>query len=370
MKEISRRTRSEQRLTKSATKVRIFIIIGDELDSPVDTKNPPLAVFVCVRLDLYVFSFLTLYAFLCTHHNTVHDACKGFGTNEKRLLKALGSQSAEHRCMVPIRYENLFGKNLKDTMKSECGKKPFGTVLQLLAVNPVEAECDMIDRACQGLGTNEVLLFTMLGGRSDKEMELLKRKFFELKTKDLGRVLDAELGGAYESLVFNVLQGAEETYDADFHTEEMMAEDAAALYEMGQGKMFGTNEAGMFKIFCARPPEYLKKMNLIYADKYGYTLTKAMETELRGQGETAALFMLGMKLKPYETVAKLINRACKGFGTNELLLTATLIRYQLIMNEVKEAHIELFGETIEDRVKSDCRGDYERILLEILGVSE
>jgi Annexin len=132
--------------------------------------------------------------------------------------------------MVPVRYENLFGKYLKDTMKSECGKKPFGIALQLLAVNPVESECDMIDRACQGLGTNDPLV----------------------------------------------------------------------------------------------PP-----------------------------------FMLGMKLKPYETVAKMIHCACKGFGTNEHLLTATLIRYQPMMKLVVEAHIELFGETIEDRVQSECFGDYK-----------
>jgi Annexin len=301
----------------------------------------------------------------------VHASCQGFGTNEKRLLKAMGSMSPETRCKVPIRYQEVYHKNLESVMKSECGKKPFGTALQLLAVNPVEADCDyLIDRACQGAGTHELLLFTILGGRSNKEMELLKKKYFALKTKDLGRVLDAELGGTLESLVLNVLQAAEETYDPQYHTAAKLAEDAEELYKMGQGKVFGTNERGLFKILCARPAEYLTKLNLVYADKYGYTLTKALEKELGGQVEAAALFMLGMKLKPYETVAKLINRACKGFGTNELLLTATLIRYQPIMKHVMEAHIELFGETIGDRVKSECGGDYERVLLEILGSAE
>ena len=65
-------------------------------------------------------------------------------------------------------------------------------------------------------------------------------------------------------------------------------------------------------MICASPPEYLQKLNLVYAEKYGFTLLKAMETEVGGKGGRAGIFMLGMKLKPYETIAKLIDSACKG----------------------------------------------------------
>lgn len=75
---------------------------------------------------------------------------------------------------------------------------------------------------------------------------------------------------------------------------------------------WGTDEKGLFKFLCSAPPEHLKKLNLIYADKYGYTLLKVMEKELGGDAGRAGLFMLGMKLKPYETIAKLIEKACKG----------------------------------------------------------
>lgn len=116
--------------------------------------------------------------------------------------------------------------------------------------------------------------------------------------------------------------------------------------------------------------EYLKKLNLVYADKYGYTLMKSLEREVGGDAGRAGLFMLGMKLKPYETIAKLIVKATKGFGTNELLLTCTLIRYQKIMSQVKTAFEELTGKSLEETVKSETGGDYERILLEIIEAGE
>jgi hypothetical protein len=117
--------------------------------------------------------------------------CCGSSTNDtcsallmyrnRRLLKAMGGMTMEERCMVPIRYKELYKKKLVDVMKSECGNKDFGTALQFLAVNPVEAECMMIDKACKGLGTDELLLSTIICGRTNKEMELLKVRCFDAR---------------------------------------------------------------------------------------------------------------------------------------------------------------------------------------------
>jgi Annexin len=181
--------------------------------------------------------------------------------------------------------------------------------------------------------------------------------------------LDGELGGALDQLIFNLLQAAEEVYDPQFHNDAKITQDVAALYKMGQGKM-GTDEKGLFKILCAAPPEYLKKLNLAYAEKHGYTLTKVMDKELGGHVRKAALFMMGMKLKPYEEIANMIKTSCAGIGTNELLLTTLLIRYSGVMKQVMIAHIELFGQSIRDRVNSECGGDYKKLLLEILEANE
>jgi Annexin len=196
-----------------------------------------------------------------------------------------------------------------------------------------------------------------------------KKKYFELNTKDLGRKLDGELGGALDQLIFNVLQGAEEAYDPSYHTTAKMEADVAAIYKMGQGNFVGTNEKGLFKILCASPPEYLSKLNTMYADKHGYTLVKVLEKELGGQVEKAAMFMIGMKLKPYEEIAKLFKKACAGIGTNELLLTTAVIRYQSLLKQVELAHVELYGQTIRDRIDSECGGDFKRVLLEIIGAA-
>jgi hypothetical protein len=92
----------------------------------------------------------------------------------RQLIKAIGATSPDERCLIPARYKTLFGKKLLDVMKSECGKKDFGTAIQFLAVDPVEAECMMINKACKGAGTDELLLSTIICGRTNKEMDILK----------------------------------------------------------------------------------------------------------------------------------------------------------------------------------------------------
>jgi len=76
----------------------------------------------------------------------------------------------------------------------------------------------------------------------------------------------------------------------------------------------------------------LIEVNLAYAEKYGYSLEKAMEKEFTGKAKDGLLFTIGMKLKPFPTVAKLIKSACAGMGTNEMLLIACVVRYQVSQN--------------------------------------
>jgi hypothetical protein len=126
------------------------VIIGD-----------PCKHFVPLRRRIGLARIL-LSLFVVAHHNC------------RRLLKAMGVMTPEVRCMVPIHYKELHGKKLVDVVKSECGNKELGTALQFLAVNPPEAECMMIDKACKGVGTDEYLLCTIISGRTNVEMELLK----------------------------------------------------------------------------------------------------------------------------------------------------------------------------------------------------
>ena len=214
---------------------------------------------------------------------------------------------------MAIRYPELYeGKTLHKLMKKEFSGD-FGTALEFLSLPPNEAECAMIRKATKGIGASVNIVWSILVGRTNEEMELLKKTYFKMYDKDLGKLLASELHGDMERLMFNCLQAGEEEYDPQFHTTERATEEAETIHAKGQGKFWGTDEKGIFKILCRAPPQHVEKINQIYADKYGYTLLKAMEKELggllEGNVKKATLHLIGMKLKPYDA-SRFIGQGC------------------------------------------------------------
>lgn len=293
------------------------------------------------------------------------EATKGWGADADQCIAALGAKDATDRWKLSRRYKELYDKNLADLMRKEFSGD-FGMAMKMLSMPIDEAECYMLKKGMDGIGCNVKVIYSILVGRTNDELNRIKKNYFKLYTKDLSKQLASELHGDMERLVFNCIQAGEETYDPQYHTADKAEEDAETLYEKGQGKFFGTDEKSIFKILCAAPPEHVKNIDKAYSEKYGYTLLKGMEKELSGNVRDGTMHMIGMKLKPYETIAALIKEACRGLGTDELLLSCSIIRYQYVLKDVMAAHIDLYEKTLHDRVRSECSGNYKELLLTVL----
>lgn len=175
------------------------------------------------------------------------------------MIDALATIDATKRTYVAIRYKELHDIELSELMKKEFSGD-FGLCLEFLALRPDDAEVKMIRRAHQGVGANVNIIYTILLGRTNEEIEIVKKKYFARYTKDLGKVLAGELHGNMERLIFSSLQAGEETYDPQYHSPQKVEEDAAYIYSKGQGK-WGTDERALFKIFCAAPKEHLENIS-------------------------------------------------------------------------------------------------------------
>eukprot|EP00586_Coscinodiscus_wailesii_P010265 CAMPEP_0172495604 /NCGR_PEP_ID=MMETSP1066-20121228/72619_1 /TAXON_ID=671091 /ORGANISM="Coscinodiscus wailesii, Strain CCMP2513" /LENGTH=330 /DNA_ID=CAMNT_0013267383 /DNA_START=53 /DNA_END=1045 /DNA_ORIENTATION=- len=297
----------------------------------------------------------------------IYKACKGWGTDESGLINTLGSKTPEERVKIYYRYEELKGKNLARLIRSELSGD-FKLAMELFSYPPDIAECKMINMACKGVGTDESLLYPIILGRTNREIEQLKKTFYKVYDKDLTSKIGGETSGKFEKLLFNALQGIEEEYDPEYHTEAKAEEDADAFYEAGQGR-WGTDEGEMFKLLCASPPEHLYTINEIYVDKYGFTLWKGIQKELSGTLEDATVYLWEFKMNPAEAAAKQIKKACAGFGMNEEMLSSCIVRYHKILDAVAGAHEALFDKTLHKRVASETRGDYEKFLLQVIDSS-
>lgn len=300
---------------------------------------------------------------ICTE---IYEACKGWGKDEKRLAKALGNTIGEDRRKIAIRFPEMYDMTLTQLMNKNFSKySDLGDAVKFLSVGPIEAECMMLKKAMDGWGCDDIMLYSILCGRSNEDITLLKKTYYKMYLEDLTSRVRSKCSGDLKAFVMAACQGAEEEFDPDYHNEEKAMEDSKVLHKACTG-FWGADETAMAKILVMSPPKYLKILNSVYADKYGYTLMKAFEKELNSKGGDAAKFAVGMKLKPFDTMSMLIKKATRGLGTNEVLLTSCLIRYQDLLSMVYVAHEVLFEKSIHTRIRDETSGAYKTILLALV----
>lgn len=290
----------------------------------------------------------------------IRKATKGFGTDEKALISALGALGPAQRALVAKRYEEEYEKNLAKLMSKECGGD-FGEALQLLAQPIAEAEASIIRKACKGVGTTEKLVYETLCGRTNDEINAIKKAYYKLYGKDLNVVLAGELGGDLEALIMQCLQADEEEFNPDVHTEEKAKEDARLFDMAGRKKKLGT-----FQLICSSPAEYLKMVNLAYVERVGYSLARSLAKELGGHAKDAAVHTVNMKLKPVDTAVSIIESMMKGIGTDEYGLTVAVLRYQALLGSGFNAYEKEYGKSLEKRVKRELKGDFEKLIVEMI----
>lgn len=298
---------------------------------------------------------------------TIYTATKGLGTDEDAIIDTLGSKNTIERFLIAFRYKEKYGQELKELMKKE-NHGDFGFLTQLLALPAPEADAKIIRKATKGLGTTDELLWTVICGRSNEEIQMLKKIYFGRYNKDLISLINSESSGDLKKLYLACLQGIEDKFDPSYHNVSKAEEDAVEFYKNGQGR-WGTDEKALFFTLCKSPPEYLKMVDDAYVSKYNVNLEKAMEKTMHGKAKKAAIFTVGMKLHPYETIAKHIKSTCAGVGTDELGLSCAILRYQHVLPQVMIEHTNLYSKSIITRVVDETSGDFGKLLLEMIRVA-
>jgi hypothetical protein len=96
-----------------------------------------------------------------------------------------------------LRYKELQGKDLEELMKKEFSGD-FGLAMRFLALPLNEAECLMIKKATDGIGASVNIVWSTLCGRTNDEIELIKKTYYRKYDKDLGKLLAKELHGDME----------------------------------------------------------------------------------------------------------------------------------------------------------------------------
>ena len=239
----------------------------------------------------------------------------------------------------------------------------FEDAVIALFYDPVEYDCYQLRKAMKGLGTDEDTLIEIIATRPNWMIKAINKKYQEMYKKNLQKDVESETSGTFKRLLVSLLQGnrSENTHP----NQEERTKKAKELYEAGE-KNWGTDESMFNKIFCVRSPLEFAAICKAYHKLTGHTILQAIDKEFSGDSKKLLTAIVYAVISPSEFFANRVNKAVKGWGTNDnMLIRVLLTRDEIDMPQIKQYYKQLYGKDMLEDVKNDTSGDYKNLLIEL-----
>ena len=289
-------------------------------------------------------------------------AMKGFGTDEKAIIKIIANRTNRERLAMIDSFKRQFNRDLIKDLKSELSGK-FEDATLALFQDPLTYDVVSLKNAMKGLGTDEDTLIEILATRPNYYINNIKKKYLQMYGKSLEQDLSGELSGDLKKVML--------TLASAFRSENTNPDQAAChdkaeqLYKAGE-KRLGTNEKVFYDILTKASPQEIILIDKIYSQNHKHGLLKAIDNEFSGNMKKLLRTIVYVSLNPSEYFASRVNYAIKGIGTKDKLLIRILVsRDEIDIQQIKEAYKRLYKKDMVKAVESDTSGDYKRLLVEL-----
>ena len=280
------------------------------------------------------------------------------------LIQILTHRSNEQRQQILQEYYHQYQINIGDEFNNHLSGN-FKEAIISLFYTPSDYDCYQIKKAVEGLGTDEDTLIEIIASRTNEELKQIKQRFLQLYSKDVVEVVKSETSGHLQKILIALLQ-ADRPCNI-IPNEQICAETAKRLYDSQSQKKDNLYNAFIYS-FTQKSREELALICKIYYDRYNQTLLEVVENYFSGDGRKMLKAIIFSLLSPSEYFAYRINKALKGFITNESILTRILVsRDEIDSDRIKRYYYQEYGITLYDHVNQKTSGDYRNLLLSLIG---
>jgi len=317
---------------------------------------------------------------------------RGFGTDERALVNVLANKDPYQIIMIKRAYNQMYSRDLEKDIKSETGGK-FEEGLVAIIRGPLLQDVHLLHSAISGLGTKEAILNDVLLGRSNADINAIKKKYREVFSRSLESDIRGDLSMKTERHFLIVLGASRAEGNAPV-IPQAVDQNVTEIYKATEGKV-GTDEMLVCSMLSTCSDDHIRAIAHAYEQKFRRSLETVIEKvsrklvmlpyrsaifrmlteipfmqEFSGHMKTALLFQLRNAVDKYMHAARLLEDAMAGMGTKDELLISRVLRYhwdrQTLAN-VKAAYERRFRKSLASRIKGETSGDYERLMVACVG---
>lgn len=201
--------------------------------------------------------------------NALRSAMKGFGTDEKALIRILATKDPLQIAAIRDAYSRLHRRDLVADLKSETSGW-FEKGLVALARGPLLSDVYLLRDALSGLGTKEDALNDVLLGRSNADLNAIKMEYHRVFHRRLEDDVRSDLSMKTERH-FMIVLGAQRAEDSAPVVKADIDRDVNDLYDATEGKI-GTDELKVCSILSTRNDSQIRAIAYEYQQKYARRL--------------------------------------------------------------------------------------------------
>ena len=284
--------------------------------------------------------------------------------NIDTIISIAAHRSNAQRQQIVQAYYKENKKNIRDDFRSVFSGN-FQEALVSLFYEPVDYDCHQIYSAMKGIGTNEDTLIEIIGTRSNERINQIKQEYFQIYKKDLEAEIDSETSGFFKKILLALLKG--ERNVNPIPDEQECGYCAKRLYNTQKEKKDNLQDAYL-EIFTKKSREELANISRQYYSWYNKKLMEEIERLFSSDTRRIFKAIIYSLLSPSEYFAYRLNKAMKGISTKDTILIRVLVtRDEIDISRIKRYFNQLYNKTLYDAVKKAVSGDYQKLLLELIG---
>ncbi|KAG0649883.1 Annexin A7 [Hyphodiscus hymeniophilus] len=294
-------------------------------------------------------------------------AMKGFGTDEKLLIRTLATKDPLQVNVIRDTYYQRHRKHLLTEVQGEVSGW-FEEGLCAIIRGPLMQDVYLLHKAMSGPGTKESVLTDILMGRSNADMRAIKDLYQRTYHRSLEHDVKSDLSMKTERHFLMVL-AANRNEDSAPVVPQQIDQDVSEIYKATEGR-HGTDELLVCSILSQRSDAQISAIAHTYKQKFTKPLDAVIIMEFSGHMEAALLQQLRTGTDKAMRDAMLLEDAMAGAGTKDHLLVNRVVRVHWDRNhmqQVKGAYQHKYRTSLVQRIKGETSGDYERLMVACLG---
>jgi annexin A7/11 len=201
-------------------------------------------------------------------------AMKGFGTDEKALIRVLANKDPLQVNVLQESYHRKFNRQLLHDVQGEASGW-FKEGLCAIIRGPLQTDVHLLKQATDGPGTKEKVLNDVLLGRSNADLRAIKDAYQKIYRTSLEADIKADLSMKTEQHFLMVL-AANRNEESTPVIPQQVDQDVLGIYKATEGKV-GTDQLLVCSILSQRSDAQIRAIAHAYKQKF----TRDLETVIK-----------------------------------------------------------------------------------------